>query len=123
MLKFTLTGDVPSKKNSKRILWNRKTGKPFIKSSEKHDEWHSRTLPQLFGIKRAQGQIKRIEMIFYSSSNRRADLDNRAASVLDLLTDASVIPGDDWFTVPELRLKYAGKDKTRPRVEIIILTG
>ena len=65
-------------------------------------------------------QITAIQLIFYPSTKRKGDLDNKATSVLDLLTDDGIIPDDNWYAVPELNLKFGGKDKDNPRCEITI---
>lgn len=61
-----------------------------------------------------------LELVFYPATKRKADLDNRAGSILDLLVDAQIIPDDSWLTVAELHLKFGGHDKENPRCEITI---
>lgn len=66
------------------------------------------------------GQIEAIDMIFYPSTRRRADLDNKATGVLDLLVDCQIIPDDSWWVIPKFTLMLGGLDRTNPRVEITI---
>lgn len=66
------------------------------------------------------GQIEAIELILYPSTKRRADLTNKAESILDLLVDCRIIEDDNWFVVPKVILQFGGVDKTNPRVEITI---
>lgn len=117
---ITIKGEVPSKKNSKRILFNQRTHKPFIKSSVRHDEWHSRAFSQLNGLTHVS-KLNRLSMTFYSASRRKADLTNRADSVQDLLVDAGILEDDNWWVIPELELLFGGVDKNNPRVEITFL--
>lgn len=39
---------------------------------------------------------------------------------MDLLVDAGILADDNWFVVPQLKLRFGGKDKINPRCEIII---
>ena len=124
MLKFTITGDVPSKKNSFRIINNKKTGKPFILSSVAKGKWHNRAISQLLenrpNLAIARGNKLILEMTFYSETARAAALDNKATTVLDLLQEAGIIENDNWNVIPKLILEYGGKDKNNPRCEITI---
>jgi Holliday junction resolvase RusA-like endonuclease len=50
----------------------------------------------------------------------RADLTNKAESIMDLLVDAGVLQDDNWNVVPEVILRCKGIDRTNPRAEITI---
>lgn len=65
--------------------------------------------------------VKEIIIDFYVENKRKADLSNKAESIMDLLVDASVIEDDNFFVVPRLILNYKGQDKEKPRAEIDIL--
>lgn len=43
-----------------------------------------------------------IEMIVYFGTNRRADLDNRVTSLLDMLVETITLRDDKWQDVPVL---------------------
>lgn len=77
-------------------------------------------MPQLLGKSALESKIDRIELILYPESLRASDLTNKAESIMDLLVDAGIIEDDNWFVVPEVNLKFGGKDKNNPRCEIII---
>ena len=79
-------------------------------------------MSQLLGKRAVEGQIKRLEMILYASTKRKADLSNRFESIADLLVDAGIIEDDNYFVVPEVLMKFGGIDKTNPRAEITIIT-
>lgn len=116
-MKLIIIGNVPSKKNSKQIIYVR--GKPIIISSKAFTAWHKDALEQLTGHCPAHcHQI--VALTFYPSTRRRADLTNKAESIMDLLVDAGIIPDDNWFEVPEVPLKFGGVDKINPRCEITI---
>ena len=119
MIKFTLKNLVPSKKNSKRIVFYR--GKTMILPSKAHSDWHEEQMWVLKTLKiPLQTEPVCIEMTFFSDSKRRGDLDNKATSVLDLLKDAGILEDDNWFKVPSLILKFGGIEKLSPHCDVLI---
>lgn len=124
-VKFDIAGQVPSKKNNKRILKNSRTGKMFIASSEKFNEWHNQAMMDLcFRLNKDRGIFRdkqvEIELTFYNSDNRRHDLDNMASSILDLLVDAGYLEDDCCGIVNRLIISFGGVDRKNPRVEVTI---
>jgi len=112
---LVIEGRIPSKKNS-RI--NTRSGRSF--PSKAYKEWHKDASWQLYTQKKQIG-IKdcQIELDFYLPDNRRADLTNKAESVMDLLVDLGIIKDDSWQVVSHLILT-GEYDKGNPRVEIFI---
>lgn len=121
-MKLILKGNVPSQKNSKQIFRNRATGKPFITSSVLVKQWQTNCLWQLKGIKPIEKYPVCVNLLFFYDSNRRHDLDNGAAGVMDILVKAGILEDDSTKYVQKLCLTYGGVDKNNPRVEIYILT-
>lgn len=120
---MVILGNVPSKKNSKRIVTNRSTGKPFIISSKIHESWHTTAIPEM--KKRWEGyQITEypigITMTFFWKDLRRHDLDNGVATILDALKDAGVIEDDYYKFVDTIQAQYGGLDRDNPRCEIYL---
>ena len=115
---ITLSGDVPSKKNSQQIYLG-KNGKRFITASKNYKHWHEEHSWRLGGHKKINS-ICSILLTYYPSTRRRSDLTNKSESVMDLLVDNEIIDDDNWFVVPEVRMKFGGVDKVNPRVEIKI---
>ena len=122
---LTLVGDVPSLKNSRVFL--RKGTRPCFAPSDAYIAWHTEQAlavrvqtQELQAFARFPYEKCAIQMKFWSSTMRRADLDNKAQSVADLLTDCGVISDDSWHVVPDLHLLYMGKDKENARVELTI---
>lgn len=97
---YTLTGSVPSKKNS-RI--NTRSGRSF--PSKAFTEWHKDAEAQILtqGLVRFNKPVV-IQGDFYFENNIRRDLDNRLSSILDLFTDLGIIEDDRWQCVPEIKL-------------------
>lgn len=61
---------------------------------------------------------KGITMSFWLPDNRRTDLNNKAASILDMLVDNGILEDDSWQIIGEERYIPMGVDKDDPRVEI-----
>ncbi len=118
---LTLHGNVPSLKNDKQIAFNRKTNRPFITSSKRYKEWLSENAGKLFtqfaGYRISDYPIT-VELTFWFDNNRRHDLDNAAAGIMDLLTSEGIIEDDNVKFVNKLIINYGGIDKIKPRVEI-----
>lgn len=124
-VKFDVVGQVLSKKNNKRLLKNSRTGKMFIASSEKFNEWHNQAMMDLcFRLNKDRGVFRdkqvEIELTFYNSDNRRHDLDNMTSSVLDLLVDTEFIDDDCCRVVSKVVAIFGGVDRQAPRVEVEI---
>ena len=121
MKHIVIYGRVPSKKNSKSIIYNKKTGRPFIVSSKNHAEWHKDALIQIAGKRIGLvPKVERIELLFFPPDNHKADLTNKSESVMDVLVDAGVLMDDNWFVVPSVKADFGGKDAENPRVDISI---
>lgn len=118
MLKITITGNTPSKKNQKQIIYVR--GKPLIIPSKRHKEWHTQAMSQLHGIKPVASQISAIEVTLYPPNKRLFDISNRAETLLDILVDAKIIEDDNYKIVPKLISEFGEIDKDNPRAEITI---
>lgn len=103
---FTFLGEIPSKKNSKQIFRNSRTGTSFITSSKSFKSWNSISLLAI------KNQFKdeifhkaKVTIIFTFKTKRKCDLTNKAESIMDLLVDAGVLEDDNHFVVPEVVLK------------------
>jgi Holliday junction resolvase RusA-like endonuclease len=118
LITLTITGDVPSKKNSKQIVYVKQ--RPLVIPSSNYTKWHKQALSQLLGQKPITTPIERVDLTFYPSTKRRADATNKAESAMDLLVDAGIIEDDNWFVIPEVRTKLGEVDRQNPRVQIEI---
>lgn len=118
-IKITISGRIPSKKNSKRVF--PRGNRVIVIPSENHEVWHEE---QSYRIKRFRPKkpIEKceIEITFYAPDKRKADLSNKAESIMDLLVDNLFIVDDNWFVCGDLPLHFGGVDKINPRAEIII---
>nr|DAX80847.1 MAG TPA: Endodeoxyribonuclease RusA [Caudoviricetes sp.] len=126
-INFDITGQVPSKKNNKRILKNSRTGNRFIANSEKFNNWHEAAMKEIclsskvckFRNMKWEGPLE-VMMVFYNKDRIRHDLDNMASSILDLLVDAGYLGDDCCGIVNRLIISFGGVDRKNPRVEVTI---
>lgn len=88
-MQIIITGQTPSKKNSKRILTNFKTGKPFIGSSENAIDWANGALVELTQYRVRFRKRVQIDYMFYVKDDVQRDLDNMITSVNDVLQAAN----------------------------------
>lgn len=118
-IKITLTGRIPSKKNSKRIV--RRGRFSTLLPSVEYLAWHREASNQLKNqnVVPLNGTFG-ITCVFYMPDNRKTDLSNKFESVADLLVDTGIVPDDSWQYMYQVNLSVAGIDKANPRVEICI---
>ncbi len=107
---FGITGRIPSKKNSKRIL--RVGGRIIVASSKDYTTWQKNHVGDLMKLKYlASKNPVNVTIGFTAGDKRPFDLTNKAESVMDLMVDAGIIQDDNYNVVPSITLKYAGYKK------------
>lgn len=109
---FSLTGEVPAKKNSRIVL---KSGKNI--PSENYRKWHGYALASLF-CQTVKQKLKEpldcplsVCIKFTHGDKKRRDCDNALSSILDTLTDAGIIKDDNWQIVQNIILENDYKEK------------
>lgn len=112
---FIIEGSTPSKKNQRQVFV--KNGRVINIPSKRYKEWHDQAMWQLKGFKKLKPPYE-VVMTFWMKDNRRADLDNKMASVLDLLQDAGIIVDDNWQNLTSIKAKAGGISKDAPRVKV-----
>lgn len=118
--KFTITGETPSKKNSKR--WAQRGSRRVLLPSENHEAWHQDAGYQLKRQARPSSPIAlaSVAVDLYPGTARKGDLTNKAESIMDLLVDVGVLEDDNWHAVPKLTLRMRSIDRGNPRAEITV---
>lgn len=116
MIELILDGNIPSKKNS-RI--NLKSGVSI--PSNKFIQWQESALWQV----RSQTKERfynpvHIFITIYFGTLKKADLDNRVTSILDMLVEALIIRDDKWQDVPFIAVN-AEYRKSEPGAYIKII--
>lgn len=107
IVELTLTGNIPSKKNS-RI--NLRSGVSI--PNNKFTQWQNDAIKQVRIQSRARFYAPvALEVIVYFGTNGRADLDNRITSILDMLVEALVLRDDKWQDVPMIQAQAQYRKK------------
>ena len=92
--------------------------------SLKYKEWHEKTgwIISSQSNHHTEKPTKKctIDIEFIMPDKRRADMDNKASSILDLLVDNGVIEDDSFFCVTALNLQYKGINKEKAGAKITI---
>jgi len=91
---ITITGRVPSKKNSR--VTQKSTGRSF--PSEDYQRWHKLAMQELMinRVQRNRISAKRITIRFVFGDHKVRDLTNKAESIMDLLVDYGYLFDDSW---------------------------
>jgi Holliday junction resolvase RusA-like endonuclease len=118
-LELTITGRIPSKKNSRCIFVRR--GRLLNIPSAKYTAWHreaSKQIKQRFQLQLTN--VAEVSIDFYAPDKRATDLTNKAESLMDLLVDCGVLKDDNWWIVNRVVLNFKGVDKPNPRAVVHI---
>jgi len=109
-----INGRIPSKKNSRITT---RTGRSF--PSKQYTIWHKDASYQLLQQNPLKSEFwtsgGHLNLIFFMPDNRKADLTNKAESIMDLLVDNGWLEDDSWQVVAKLTLECGGVDKENPR--------
>ena len=111
-----------TKKNSQRILANRRTGKPFISPSAKYKAFE-RAAGYYITPCQPQQPIDypvNVQCVYYMKDRRRSDLVNLQEATLDVLVRWNVLQDDNYKIVASMDGSRVEVDKDRPRTEITI---
>jgi Holliday junction resolvase RusA-like endonuclease len=117
-IRLHIAGQPPRKSNSRRIVTNRRTGKPMVIKSQGARDWAGDAAKQIPASARQRvGSVERpLAITFWVRyASRRPDLS--VELILDLLEKAEVISNDRH--VYEFHA-YKEFDKDNPGVEILI---
>lgn len=126
-LRLVFEGVVVSKKNSKVIRVNRRTGAHYITSNDIAKANEAEMVAQfreqvakLRGFRAGEFAPCSLELKIWEPDLKRRDLDNQLTSILDALVKAEVIEDDSVDLVRGFVVEYGGVDAERPRVEIVV---
>lgn len=115
---FIVEGAPVTKKNSLRVLKNRRTGKRFVAQSVQHNSWAEKAVWQLkaqrWGMKAISAPVNMAAVVYREKAT--GDLLNYLAAVSDALEKAGIVENDRLIV--SLDGSRMAKDKARPRVEI-----
>lgn len=119
--KYTIPLPPVTKKNSQRILVNRKTGMPFIAPSSAYKRYEEQAIYFLTPKpKTPMAGSYRVATVFYMPTRRKVDITNLMEATHDLLVKGRILADDNYTIIESVdgsRVKY---DKDNPRTEITI---
>ena len=120
MINLTILGKPITKKNSMRIVTNRKTGRPFPIPSKQFVEYQTLFLSQVKGKQQPIDEPVNVQAVYYMPTRHRVDITNLLSATHDLLVDANILADDDSKIVRSVDGSTVLYDKENPRVEIEI---
>ena len=116
---FKITGETPSKKNS-RI--NIRSGKSF--PNKKYTAWAFAAVAELMEQVQPPAPINcpiKLSVNFYHADNVRRDSDNQLSSLLDVLQDAGILADDRWQIVQAINVRNFKADTSWCKIAISAL--
>lgn len=123
MIEITVPLPPITKKNSMRIVRNRKTGKRRIMPSQQYMDYEAEAV---WHCKRARVQRPieepvEVKCLFYMPTRRRVDLTNLLESIDDVLVKSGVLKDDHSGIIVSHDGSRVLYDKDNPRTEVFIL--
>lgn len=120
MWKYQITGNIPSKKNSKQ--WIMRGGRKLLVPSDRHESWHDDASWQIKVQPRPANPLEKAAIVItiFAENMRPGDLTNKAESIMDLLVDMEILKDDNWFICGDIHLKFGGVERENPRAIIEI---
>lgn len=109
-----------TKKNSQRIVINRRTGRPAIMQSETYKQYEDNCA---WFLKRPAKPIDcavNVKCVFYRDSARRCDLTNLLEAIDDILVKYKILADDNFNVIVSHDGSRVFIDKNKPRTEITI---
>lgn len=119
MINFTIPLAPVTKKNSQRILINKRTGKPFIMPSAANKDYEREAalfIPRGVFIDTPVN----VKCLFYMPTRRKCDLTNLLEAVDDVLVKTGLLADDNYTIIESHDGSRVFYDKDNPRTEIII---
>jgi len=122
-LRITIPLQPRTKKNSSRIVTNKKTGKPFLIPSKEYKDYEA-DVGFLINARSGRG-LKidypvNVQCIFYRKDRRRCDLPNLLNAIDDILVKCEVLADDNFNIIAGHDGSRVRVSKENPRTEICI---
>lgn len=109
-----------SKKNSQRVLFNRKRGVHFIKPSVAYERYERDALRLLHPLNHPISSPVNVKCVFYMATRRRVDLTNLLEAADDVLVKRGILLDDHSGIIVSHDGSRVLYDRDRPRTEIEI---
>jgi Holliday junction resolvase RusA-like endonuclease len=122
MIEITVPLAPVTKKNSMRIVRNRKTGKRRIMPSQPYMDYESEAVwhCKKARVQRPIEEPVEVKCLFYMPTRRRVDLTNLLESIDDVLVRAGVLLDDHSGIIVSHDGSRVLYDKDNPRTEVFI---
>lgn len=119
--KYTIPLPPVTKKNSQRILVNRKTGIPFIAPSSAYKRYETQAIYFLAPkLKTPLAGRYNVKLLFYMPTRRKVDKTNLESAIMDILVNSKILADDNRNIVAATDGTRVYYDKENPRTEIYI---
>lgn len=119
MIKFTITLAPVTKKNSQRIVINRKTGRPMVMPSAAYKQYEKEAAQFIPRGVHIETPVN-VKCLFYMPTRRKCDLTNLLEAIDDVMVKAGLLADDDYTVIESHDGSRVYYDKERPRTEIHI---
>ena len=119
-IKLVIKGKPITKKNSMRMVTNKKTGRVFPIPSKQYEAYKKLFLSQVRRPQITIDQPVNVQAVYYMPTRHRVDITNLLSATHDLLVDAGVLEDDNSKIVVGVDGSRVFYDKINPRVEITI---
>lgn len=122
MIEITVPLAPITKKNSMRIVRNRKTGKRRIMPSQQYMDYEAEAVWYCIGagVRCPIEEPVEVKCLFYMPTRRRVDLTNLLESIDDVLVRAGVLLDDHSGIIVSHDGSRVLYDKDNPRTEVYI---
>lgn len=124
---------VPSKKNQKRPMVNKTTGRAYLIPSQQYLDWlkeHVKIFEEFYLKLYERPDVSLpivrcdIKVLFYYPDSRTRDNGNKYETIKDLLKDSGIVADDSFKVFNDERIKgKVSRDKPRTEIYITILTA
>lgn len=119
-LKFNINLVPRTKKNSQRIIVNRKTNRPMIIASNAYKEYESAAGYFLKGKGIKIDYPVNVKAVYYMPNKRRVDLTNLNEALHDILVKYDVLEDDNYKIIASTDGSSVHVDRNNPRTEVTI---
>ncbi len=123
MMMFVIYGQPRTKKNSQQIVFNKKTGRQFVKQSDAYKGYEKEAIRQLTQMGLNDTLIDypvNIACKFYRGDRRRVDLTNLLEAIDDVMVKARLLEDDNCNIVVTHDGSIVLYDKEKPRTVVTI---
>ena len=108
-----------TKKNSSRIIWNKKRNSPMIIPSEKYKQYEKDCGLYLKNVEPFLSPCN-LTCLYYMPTHRRVDLSNLIAATSDILVHYGILIDDNSKYIKGYDGSRVFYDRENPRTEIVI---